>query len=82
MRVGVLNGDNMSQVNDKPWVAVARVGMFVERVQLYFDGINDKKVVFQCGKMGNWVYDIDTNSLKPLLSEEVKDRKVVDGVVI
>ena len=38
----------------------------VIRLQIYFDGVNDKKTVLVC-QNGNWVFDIATNTIVPLL---------------
>lgn len=46
-------------------VVPAQAGL-VKRLQVYYDGINDKKTVLIC-ENGNWVFDIATNTIVPLL---------------
>ena len=52
----------------------------VGRVQVYYDGINDKKTVLVC-ENGNWVFDIETNTIVPLLGKNsnviVRNGKVI-----
>ena len=36
-------------------------------LQIYFDGVNDKKVVLQC-ENGNWVYDGTVNAIVPMIA--------------
>ena len=69
--------------NGKGWIGVAKVPPQAGRVlaiQVYYDGINDKKVVLQCSE-GNFVYDADLNCIVPLLG---KNSKVIvrDGKII
>jgi len=69
--------------NGKNFIGVAKVPLDAGRtiaIQVYYDGINDKRVVLQC-ENGNWVYDADTNSIVPLLG---KNSKVIvrDGKII
>ena len=67
----------------KPFIGVAKVPQEagqVRAIQVYFDNINDKKVVLQC-QNGNWVYDADLNAIVPLLGKNsnviVRNGKVI-----
>ena len=52
----------------------------VKRVQVYYDGINDKRTVLVC-ENGNWVFDIETNTIVPLLGKNsnvvVRNGKII-----
>lgn len=49
-------------------------------IQVYYDGVNDKRVVLKC-QNGNWVYDADINSIVPLLGKNsnvvVRNGKII-----
>lgn len=69
--------------NGKNFIAVAKVppeAGLTRAIQIYYDGVNDKKVVLQC-ENGNWCYDVDTNSIVPLLGKNsnviVRNGKVI-----
>jgi len=60
--------------NDKPWIGLARVPQqagYVRAIQVYYDGVNDKKVVLQC-ENGNWVYEASVNAIVPLMGKQNK----------
>ena len=60
--------------NGKAFIGVARVppqAGQVLAIQVYYDGINDKKTVLQCTN-GNWVYDAHLNSIVKMLGEASK----------
>jgi len=67
----------------KKFIGVAKVppeAGLTRAIQVYYDGINDKKVVLQC-ENGNWVYDANTNTIVPLLGRNsnviVRNGKVI-----